>query len=264
MNRKAVSHNWQKDYFGDAYLELYSSYLYNPKEVEKETEFIIDALKLKKGDILLDLACGFGKHLRFFLKSGLKAFGLDISLKYLMYARNMIPKTYFRKLSLVRGDMRSLPLREKTFDAVVCLFNSFGYFQPGKPDPYLDILKGIRDILKPNGLFFLEVPNKKPVLSMIRSSPQTLQCGDGFLIHEMWDYDQDHGILYNKSTFTIKDRQTLVGYQLYLFSRSELNALFKKAGFRVIQSYGDYDGSPYSLTGSPYLLLVGERMGGAS
>ncbi|MBN1901843.1 methyltransferase domain-containing protein [Candidatus Sumerlaeota bacterium] len=261
MKRQTPHQNWQNDYFGDAYLELYASYLYDPKEVQSETEFVIEALNLNKGDALLDLACGFGKHLHFFLKKGMKAFGLDISLKYLQSARNLIPKIHLRKLSLVRGDMRTLPFGKESFDAVCCLFNSFGYFPPGNPDPYMGILREIRRILKPGGRFFLEVPNKKPVLSMVRNSPQTLQCGNGFLIHELWDYDEDQCTLHNKTTFTIEDRQTRVGYQLYLFSRGELASLFKKTGFRVIQTFGDYEDSPYSLTGSPYLLIVGEKTG---
>jgi len=253
--------DWQKGYFGKAYLDIYSKHFFDKKEIAQEADFVIKTLKLKRGKRVLDLACGFGKHIPYFLKRGMKVSGLDISLDYLKFAWEKIPKTHRKKTGLIRGDMRSLPYKDESFDAVVCLFNSFGYFPNAKPNPYLGVLKEARRILKPGGGFFLEITNKRAVLEMVKHSPQTLQCGPGFLIHELWDYDRGDKMLYNKTNFTIKGKSTTTGYQLRLFTRGELARLFERARLVPGISCGDYKGNPYSPGSSSFLLMIGRRKG---
>ena len=254
--------HWPRDYFGEAYLDIYSKHLYDKKEISREVDFVINVLGLKKNHRILDLACGFGKHIVFFLRKGLRCHGLDISLPYLRYAREKIPRSRLKKSGLARGDMRALPFMDGCFHAVVCLFNSFGYFPKESPDPHLATLREVRRVLKRGGSFFLEVPNKKPVLEMLRHTPQTLQCGPHFMIHELWDYEPSEKILYNKSTFNIKGAETQAGYQLRLFTRGEMKSLFNRAGLRLEKCFGDYDGFPYSVSASPHLIAVGGKSGG--
>ncbi len=256
MSLKGKSGDWTREYFGDAYLEIYSKDLYNKKEIQSEADFVCKALRLKRGDLALDLACGFGKHIPFFAQKGIRTVGLDLSLPYLKYAALKISRTYEKKSALVRGDMRCLPFRNESFDAAFCLFNSFGYFPASNPDPHVLVLKEVRRILRPQGRFFLEIPNKTPVLEMIRHSPQTLQCGKDFLIHEMWDYDDEKKIVYNRTHFTVRGKQSQAGYEMRLFTQSELKRLFQKAGLKVVISFGNYDGSDYFPDSSPYLLVI--------
>jgi len=248
-----------REYFGDAYLEIYSKDLYNKKEIAQEADFVCEALRIKRGALALDLACGFGKHIPFFVKKGIRTIGLDLSLPYLKYAVQKIPGSHAKKSALVRGDMRCLPFRSESFDAVFCLFNSFGYFPPSDPDPHVQVLKEVQRILRPQGRFFLEIPNKNPVLEMIRHSPQTLQCGKDFLIHEMWDYDKEKKILYNRTSFTVRGKKSQAGYEIRLFSQAELKRLFQKAGLKVVKTFGNYDGSPYSPDASPHLLVITQK-----
>ncbi len=250
---------WCKEYFGEAYLELYSTYLYDKKQVASEVNFVIGALDIKKGSRILDVACGFGRHLGFFLRKGLRAFGLDLSLPYLRYAARKLPKTHLRKSPLVCGDMHTLPFSDESFDAVICLFNSFGYFTPGSPHSHLSVLREVGRILRRGGRFFLEVPNKCPVVAMVKSSPQTIQCGQDFVIHEMWDYAPKARLLYNRTIFNIRGKKSQTGYCLRIFTAGELRKLFAQAGMEVAATFGDYDGSPYSAARSPNLLLVGRR-----
>jgi SAM-dependent methyltransferase len=261
MGNSGEKKDWISSYFGDAYLEVYSKYLYNKKEVLEEVDFVIDVLGLEKKSRLLDLACGFGKHLNFFLKRGLNASGIDIALPYLNFASNHIPKKYMKKSPLVYGDMCSLPYKDESFDASVCLFNSFGYVPQLIENPHIEILREIRRCLKPGAAFFLELPNKQPVVDMVKNTPQTFQCGEKFIIHEMWDYDPENKILYNRTNFKVDDRGNSVGYSLRLFTRGEIHKLFKRAGFYIDCEFGDYDGSEWSRSESPFLIIAGRRDG---
>jgi len=258
MNYSTID-EWQGRYFGEAYLEIYARLTYDEKRVSREVDFIRNVLHLKNGSRILDLACGFGRHLVFFLKKGLCAFGLDIMQPYLRYAMGKMPLTFRRKPSLVKGTMTCLPFREKVFEAVVSLFNSFGYRPMDAPDPDLAILKEVARVLRASGQFLLEVPNKQPVVRMVRKTPQTIQCGRDFVIHEFWDFDARRKILFNRTSFNIRGGITEAGYCLRLFTLRELTALFQNAGLGVRRIFGDYDGAEYVREASPMMLVIGEK-----
>ena len=71
---------------------------------------------------ILDLGCGDGRHLAA-LPAGAAALGLDYSADLLAAARDALPSA-----ALVRGDMRCLPLADRSVSTVLSLFTAFGYF----------------------------------------------------------------------------------------------------------------------------------------
>jgi len=122
---------WTSRYFGKLYGELYSRFLMTPAQARKEAEFARQLLRLD-GKRVLDLACGFGRHARLFVRHS-HVVGVDRNAEYLTMAREGIPRRWAGRFAAVRGDMRRLPLGSAAFDAVVLLFNSFGYFVPPPP-----------------------------------------------------------------------------------------------------------------------------------
>ena len=99
---------------------------------------------------ILDVGCGAGRHLRALRASGLHAFGVDLSPVLLRDARAS-------GLSVARADMRRLPFHKASFDLVTCFFTSFGYFATAEED--LAVLSGFRDLARPSGFVFLDLPN---------------------------------------------------------------------------------------------------------
>lgn len=120
--------HWTTRYFGRLYAELYSQHLLAPKQTRLEAEFARKLLRLN-GKRVLDLACGFGRHARLLARSA-TVVGLDRNREYLAMAWDNASGQVRKRLHLLRGDMRDLPLRKESFDAVLLLFNSFGYFVP--------------------------------------------------------------------------------------------------------------------------------------
>ncbi|HEX4794715.1 MAG TPA: class I SAM-dependent methyltransferase [Humisphaera sp.] len=75
--------------------------------------------------------------------------GLDRSAVALQRAkRESAPIAY------VQGDMRHLPFRAGSFDAIICLWQSFGYFDA---DANEAILAQARNLLRPRGRLVLDV-----------------------------------------------------------------------------------------------------------
>lgn len=77
-----------------------------------------------RGQDLLDVACGTGKHLQF-LKGEFHCVGADLSPAMLALARRNNPD-----VSFIRADMTQMNLRRQ-FDAIVCLFSAIGYVKTG-------------------------------------------------------------------------------------------------------------------------------------
>jgi len=81
-----------------------------------EAELMLDLLKPKQGEIILDAGCGTGVFTLDIFSSGSKVIGLDISLPMLIQAKKKLKEFPFW---IVLADMLNLPFPEDTFDKVV-------------------------------------------------------------------------------------------------------------------------------------------------
>jgi len=81
-----------------------------------EAELILDLLKPKQGEVILDAGCGTGVFTLDILSLGSHVIGLDISLPMLIHARKKLKGYPFQ---MVLSDILNLPFRENSFDKVV-------------------------------------------------------------------------------------------------------------------------------------------------
>ena len=159
--------HWYEEYFGPDYLliDLHQN-------TAREVDFLREALCLEKGKRLLDVGCGYGRHLAPLLESGVDAWGCDLSefmlceaAKHIRAARRTLAPDARRGMPrgnrLICCDNRGLPFR-RSFDCAINMFNSFGYF-PDECDNFL-MLAEIADVLRPGGLFLLDQVNRDFIL----------------------------------------------------------------------------------------------------
>lgn len=92
----------------------------NYKAESKRLDELIRRHKKSVGNVLLDVACGTGRHISY-LKSSYSAEGLDLDPGLLAIAEKRNPGIRFHK-----GNMLTFTLR-KEFDVVTCLFSAIGY-----------------------------------------------------------------------------------------------------------------------------------------
>ena len=96
--------------------------VYSYKDYEAESKLITELVRARvtNARILLDVACGTGKHLEH-LSKNFESAGVDLDTEMLAIARERLPE-----LSIHHGDMCDFQLDTK-FDAVLCLFSSIAY-----------------------------------------------------------------------------------------------------------------------------------------
>lgn len=92
--------------------------------VAPEVAFLQRQLPLPGFRLVLDLACGMGRHAAPLVASGYRVTALDVNPIPLEATRAAV----YGEVALVRADMRALPFRTGAFDAVISMWQSFGYF----------------------------------------------------------------------------------------------------------------------------------------
>lgn len=118
--------------------------------------------KLEKGDKVLDLGCGEGRHIiSFYLEAEVDAVGVDLCLKDLLAAKEKFAPfadkdNPAKSLNLTSANALQLPFADNTFDKVIC-----SEVLEHIPD-YEGALAEIKRILKPGGLFCASVPRFWP------------------------------------------------------------------------------------------------------
>jgi ubiquinone/menaquinone biosynthesis C-methylase UbiE len=110
--------------------------------------WILKVLAVKKGQNLLDIACGLGDLLLCAEEKGLEAFGLDLSPAAIRTARERAPQS-----EIVQADGHALPFDENTFDSVTILGSLEHFLRPSEG------LLEIRRVLRWGGRVAILVPN---------------------------------------------------------------------------------------------------------
>ncbi len=111
--------NREKGQLFDEWPEAYDRWFTTPigSLVRKyEAELMLDLLKPKQGEIILDAGCGTGIFTTDILSSGSQVIGLDISLPMLIQAKKKLKEYPFW---IILADMLNLPFPESSFDKVV-------------------------------------------------------------------------------------------------------------------------------------------------
>lgn len=130
------------------------------KNTKFEVEFIINELNLKRGDRILDIGCGTGRHSLGLAAENMKVIGIDLSPDMLAIAREKAEKEKL-DIEFIEGDASKVRLA-KTFDHAICICEgAFGLHEKGE-EPVgfnLSILRNVSCMLKPGGKLLMTVLN---------------------------------------------------------------------------------------------------------
>lgn len=117
-------------------------------EINKHrTEYINRLNKEKEGYKILDIGCGSGLFLKSCKDAGLEAEGMDVSNNALEFARNEFGLTVFRK------QVEDLISEGKKYSLITMWHVLEHIMEPA------DELKKIKELLTPDGIVLIEVPN---------------------------------------------------------------------------------------------------------
>lgn len=231
--------DWWRRIFNSMYLKTDADVVEDRSITSFELDLFTRILDFKQDDSILDLACGQGRHALELGRRGHKnVFGLDRS-HFLINRARQINNQERLTVSFKEGDARKLPYSDDTFNFVMILGNSFGYFESVDDD--VKILREVMRVLKPNGRFLLDVAD-----------------GDYLRDHfnaRSWEWiDKNHFVCRERSLAS--DRERLISrevisntkkgvivdqfYAERLYDKTRLKEILLKAGFKGVKVHTDY------------------------
>jgi len=234
-----AANDWFVDAFQDRYLALYAHR--DAREAERLTTALARAGHLRGR--VLDLCCGGGRLLSLLPAD---AIGIDLSLPLLRAAR---PTTAPR--GLVRSDMRHLPLGDHRFDLAISFFTSFGYFDSPADDGA--VVQEIRRVLRPGGRFVLDFLNAHQLRETLEPE-SSRRVGEIEVRESRWI---DEGGPFVRKRVSIGADQWEERVRLY--DPHELGDLLEAHGLRVVETWGDYEGTPFAADRSPRVISIATK-----
>lgn len=235
---------WFESWFGEDYVALYPHR--DEAEAEHAIELIARTLGGRKVDRVLDLACGAGRHSRA-LADRWWTSGLDLSEVLLRLAYREESEESF-----VRGDMRVLPYADESFDLVVNLFTSFGYFETD--EEHVLVFDEVARVTSVGGTFVLDFLNAGRVRATFVPYDERV-IGDRTVIQTRSITDDGCYVI---KTIRIRGEDREFIERVRLFTPDELKRMMTNAGFEIAACYGDYAASPLQQQ-SPRVILFGRQ-----
>jgi len=218
-------------------------------QTQKQVEMVKKTIK--PGGLVLDLACGTGRHMTHLIEAGYAVVGLDISKRLLNIA-----KRRFKGADLVRADMRFLPFVTESFSAAISMDTSFGYLASQQDD--VKSLKEVNSALRTGSTLVVDVFNRENLIKKYetRHQPKWKEYPSFFLLQKRsvtvgGEELHDEWIIRDKSDGRIR----VFRHVARLYELSQLQTLVQTAGFAVIEIFGDYEKQKL-LPDSDRLILV--------
>lgn len=241
---------WFRGFFDETYLATDRPAL-TPRRTRAEVDFAEHVLELRPGARVLDVPCGFGRHSAELARRGYAAVGVDLSPVMLRAARREHREG--SRLRFIKKDMRRLAYRAE-FDAVICLFTSFGYFSEREN---VATLRRMARALRPGGRLLMD--HRNPAYDVGLPTHSWRRARGGYVL---WTLEIDRRTNVHEATWLILRRGSRrvirKRFRLRLWTPAQWRRHLGGAGLRLLRAYGDFKGSRFRRD-SPRLLLLAER-----
>ncbi|MEE9437245.1 MAG: class I SAM-dependent methyltransferase [Candidatus Adiutricales bacterium] len=209
------------------------------EEADFEIEKLLNLIEFK-GDSVLDLCCGPGRHAISLAKRGFSVTAVDRTSFFLEKGRQRA-KSEKLDIEFVLQDMLSFK-RPESFDLALNLWTSFGFFDRKEDD--LIVLDNIYQSLKSGGVCLIDLFGKETLAEDFQPTTSD-ELADGTIlvqrhkIFDNWTRIRNEWILIKNG---IAKSYT---FHHTLYSGQELMDRLERVGFTDIRLFGDYEGTEY-------------------
>lgn len=225
--------DWWRRIFNSMYLKTDADVVDDKQITKSEVELFTSILNAPKDCAILDLACGQGRHsIELAQKGFTNITGLDRS-HYLIRKAKSVMQQEGLKISFKEGDARKLPFPADTFDVVMILGNSFGYFESNEDD--FMILKEVFRVLKPDGTFLIDVADGTYLRTHFQ--PRSWEWIDKkYFVCRERSLAKDNERLISREIISHVEKGVIVDqfYAERLYSYEMLTDIFAKSGYQKL------------------------------
>jgi D-alanine-D-alanine ligase len=232
-----VDPEWWRQIFNATYLKTDGDVVDDPQLTSKEVDVFCGILNMTSADKILDLCCGQGRVSLELARRGFSNVeGVDRS-HYLIQRGKTQAKKEGLSIKFREGDARKLRYSSDTFDVVMILGNSFGYFETVEDD--MRVVKEVFRVLKPWGKVLIDVTDGEYLKRKFQ--PRSWEWIDKkFFVCRERSLSLDKQRLISREVVTHVEKG-VVADQFYaerLYTKKSISELLEKAGFADVTVHG--------------------------
>jgi ubiquinone/menaquinone biosynthesis C-methylase UbiE len=227
--------------------------LFSTEQIEsapEQVEQVVSLMDMQPGLSVCDLCCGVGRHSLELARRGFQVTGVDRTELYLQEAKEKAAAEGL-DIEFVKEDMRKFR-RADTFDAVVSLFTSFGYFEEASENER--VLEHVYRSLKKNGKLLVETMGKEVLARIFR--PRDWREEGGVTVLEERQVIEHWSRVKNRWILLSDGKRSEHEFSHWLYSAAELCDMLRRCGFSGVEVYGDLRGSPYDHKAERLVVLA--------
>lgn len=205
---------------------------------------------LKRGDKVLDVCCGSGRHSIEFAKRGFDVTGFDLSEFLIGEAKKNKKKLHEKnlKLKFLKKDMRDFNFN-RAFTLAINIFSSFGYF--GRDEENFRVFGNIHFSLKSGGFFVFDFLNESYLKkNLVRKD--FITAGGKKIIQER---RLENNFVYKDITIG----RRVFSERIKLYTHPQICNALEKLGFGIRRTYGDYYGNGFAKNKSKRLIIFAQK-----
>jgi len=222
------------------------------------------------GGPVLELGCGTGRVSVPLASDGVELVGIDRSAPMLARARERVarsqrnqrsrPQSATRNPQFVRGDIRALPFRARSFAMVLA---PYGILQSLiRPRDLTSTLASVARVVAPGGIFGVDLVPDVPKWREYRNRVQLRGKADGAHLTLVESVSQDrrrHLTTFEQVYVERRGRRTREHRFELVFRTLTVPAMtrrLERAGFQVDAVLGDYGGRPWDDRADVWIILA--------
>lgn len=242
-----VTKQWFSSWFDtEFYHILYQNR--NESEAQHFIEQLVEYLALPKDKLIIDLACGKGRHSKTLNKLGYNVLGVDLSANSIQEAL----EDKNGRLNFQVQDMR-FPIPNIKSQAIFNLFTSFGYFDSMSDNE--QVLNAANFNLIENGVLVIDFLNAtKTINELVKVEEKTI---DQITFKIKREFDGSH--IFKYIDFQSGDEDFSYSERVQALTLDDFQSLFEKSGFELFRTFGDFDLSEYNAQTSNRLIMLARK-----
>lgn len=232
-----VNDNWWKTIFDEIYLLTDARSVCDDNLTCQEVNFLENTLDWKKSDSILDLCGGQGRHALELSRRGFdRVTVLDYSGYLLACGKKRADHEKLNTI-FVQGDARNTGLVEQSFQYIIVMASSFGYFMSENENK--KILDETFRLLMPGGTFLLDLPNRDYVLKNFKAF-SSHQINEEVIVHRERELGDD--IIYCRERVMFENKGCVRDntYCIRLYSPEKISSMLQTVSFSSINFINNF------------------------
>ncbi len=230
-----------KNRYSRQWFEVFAETI-EPSYTRSEIDFLTRQLPLAQFKQILDVGCGEGRHSNLSASLGYSVTGIDRDGHALSKARRAAPPG----AEYIEMDTRKLKKVTKMFDAVICLWQSFGYFDS---ETNFELLQEFSEKMRSNGRLILDIYHK--TFFEEHQGTRVIERAGIVMTEEKW---MTTNRLTVKLNYETEDEPDYFEWQLY--TPEEISDLASQANLELVLACTGFDEEQPATPASPRMQLI--------